>query len=145
MKTLKFLTLIGLILYFSVDTIGQTTKTFYTGQETWEVYCEDALYDVITGTPTYTIIEHSSVNKYWRKIIGQNNLNEWVSLKTGEVYKEVWLNHDFRFNPASNTLFFTAIYRLDGNMGSHIICDQTWEVNADTWEIITYDHRHKCL
>ncbi len=144
MKKLKFSTFFVFSLFLIGSSYGQTTKYLNTATETWEVYCEGEVYDIITGTVTYTFLNHSALKNSWNKIVGHNN-NLWHSTLTDEVYKEIWITNDFRYIPGKEVILFQAIWRLDGNMGSHIICNQTWEVDALTFEILNYNHKHKCL
>lgn len=144
MKTLKiFLFAFAIVLFssFNVQSQSVTEKLIdfeYVGWDTDSPELGD-----LTGTGTMHVV--FKYNKLGTLIGVKANiqLTNFTSIITGEIFLANTIEHTSLLSSDPDVFISRIKWVLKGNMGTRIVCTETWEINAVTGEMVSLEHNHK--
>jgi hypothetical protein len=133
MKTKAFL-LLCMFLVIRLNQLSAQSSEFTGTFDYWQpVYCNGVQIDYLTGTTTYSGIEH-----YKNGVaIFQNyhNRGEVTSTITKEVFNVIETDKVFQLDQNSNFTFCTWHFNLKGDQGSHYLGSMTWDLITGTMTV----------
>ena len=130
-----------------IFTIGSANAQTF--EDKYDVYTSigfdcDGVFNWAEGPMVFHQLTH--VNEQgivdWYKL--QVQAKELVSYYTGEKFKMSYLYKEDSW-AYGGIVNFSAHFNLVGNMGTHVIYSQVWEINIDTWELTLISEKAKCL
>ena len=144
MKTLKiFLFAFAIVLFSSFNVQSQTVSEKWINFEWvgWDTYSPEL--GTLTGTGTAHV-----VFKYDKLGIlidrkGHIHLTNVTSSITGEIFLANIIDHAYLLSTDQDVVISKVKYVLKGNMGTRMVCFETWEINIVTGEMVSLEHNHK--
>lgn len=144
MKILKSLLLVGLLGIFTIGSANaQTIEEKFDTYATIGFEC-DGVYDWADGPMVFHSLYHVNDQGMvdWYKL--QVQAKELVSYSTGEKFKLSYASKDDAFD-LGGILTTSVHFNLVGNMGTHLIYSQVWEIDTNTWIWTLISEKAKCL
>ncbi len=144
MKTLKiFLFAFAIVLFstFNVQSQSVTEKWINFEYVGWDTYSPEL--GVLTGTGTAHVV--FKYDKLGTQIGLKANihLTNFTSSLTGEIFMANVIAHDNFLSSDPNVFISRIKWVLKGNMGTRMVCTETWEINSVTGEMVSLEHNHK--
>lgn len=142
MKTLKiFLFAFAIVLFSSFNVQSQSVSEKWINFE-WVGWDTDSpeLGD-LTGTGTVHVV--SKYDKLGTLIGRKSNTHLTnVTSSTGEIFMVNSIDHGL-LSSDPNIVILRVKWVLKGNLGTRIVCTETWEMNLATGEMVSLEHNHK--
>lgn len=147
MKALKFLFPVLFLLFLgTIKTEAQSQVQYiemeYNGQFWYDC---NGVIDYLIGRATVKVVFHFSKSGelLWLKagLVG----GELTSQATGEVFRVQVNQHDIKYMKGEDVIGFSHVLRLRGDMGTHVICNETFIYDPETGEFVSTIHKHKCM
>ena len=143
MKTLKiFLFAFAIVLFSSFNVQAESVSEKWINFEWvgWDTYSPE-LGD-LTGTGTVHVV--SKYDKLGTLIARKTNthLTNVKSSLTGEIFMVNSIDQGL-LSSDPDVIFTRVKWVLKGNMGTRIVCTETWEINIVTGEMVSLEHNHK--
>ena len=143
MKTLKnFLFAFAIVLFSSFNVQSQSVSEKWIDFEWvgWDTYSPE-LGDLI-GTGTVHVV--SKYDKLGILISRKTNthLTNVTSSLTGEIFMVNSIDQGL-LSSDPDVIFTRVKWVLKGNMGTRIVCTETWKINLVTGEMVSLEHNHK--
>lgn len=98
---------------------------------------------VLTGTGTAHVVFHYDINGNEIGLKANIHLTNLTSSETGEVFLANVIQKNVNSTSDPDIIISRAIFILNGNMGTRIVCLETIEINMRTGEWVSLEHNHK--
>ena len=143
MKTLKLLLatlFLGLLTFYNVEAQSVSTKSYDFVVNIWDTYSPEM--GLLTGPCTIHFV--AKYDRFGNQIGLKANahITTLTSNTTGEVFHANIVESD-SFTSVPDIIIVTFRAILLGNMGTRLVCTETFEFNTATGEFVSLEHRHK--
>jgi len=143
MKTLKILLFaFAIVLFSSFNVQSQAVSEKYLNFE-WTISDDSSELGFLTGTSTmHVVLKLDKLGKPTGVKINIHCTNVTSSI-SDETFMVNLIQQESFITPDPNIILGRAKLVIKGNMGTRIVCTQTYEINMITGVEVSLEHNHK--
>ena len=144
MKTLKiFLFAFAIVLFssFNVQSQSVSEKWFNYESTVWDTYSPELGF--LTGTSTVHVVFKYDKLGNITGVKVHTHFTNLTSSTTGEIFLANIYDHQTLLTSDPDVGISRFRMVLIGNMGTRMVCTETWEINLVTGEMVSVEHNHK--